>query len=145
VNANIANALSGDDRLPPGQGHLQITTTTLPDGLLNQYYAQTLACSGGSASCMWQTVDSSLPAGVAFDAVAGTVLGVPTHVGTGAVTITAYDPDWPANSTAVTLSLTIAPPAPPSTPGGLQVVSSPEPVVVTAPVVAKTGGTIPPR
>ena len=28
VNAHAANALSGDDRLPPGEGHLQISTTS---------------------------------------------------------------------------------------------------------------------
>jgi hypothetical protein len=110
VNAEIANAISGDDRLPPGQGHLQITTTALPDGVLSRYYAQTLGCSGGSAACVWQMVDGSLPAGVAFDAVVGAVLGMPTRVETGSLTLSAYDPQWPANNATATLSLTIAPP-----------------------------------
>ena len=110
VNAHAANALSGDDRLPPGQGHLQISTTALPDGVLSQYYAQTLACSGGSAPCAWQLLGASLPAGVSFDAVAGAVLGMPTRVETGLLTISAYDPAWPANTATATLSLTIAPP-----------------------------------
>ena len=105
-----ANALSGDDRLPSGQGALQITTTSLPDGLLNQYYAQTLTCSGGSSPCSWQVVNSALPSGVAFDSTAGAVLGMPTSVETGAVTVSAYDPAWPANTATATLSLTIAPP-----------------------------------
>jgi hypothetical protein len=110
VNAETANALSGDDRLPPGQSHMQITTTALPDGVLSQYYAQTLTCSGGSMTCVWQLVDSSLPTGVAFDAVAGAVLGTPSSVQTGLVTVSAYDPIWPANTSTTTLSLTIAPP-----------------------------------
>ena len=110
VNAAIANALSGDDRLPPGQGRVQITTTILPDGTLSQYYAQTLSCSGGSATCAWQVVDCALPDGVAFDAAAGAVLGMPTSVQTGIVTVTAYDPLWPANTATATLSLTIVPP-----------------------------------
>jgi hypothetical protein len=125
VNAEIANAISGDDRLPPGQGRLQITTTVLPDGVLSQHYAQALGCSGGSAACMWQVVGSSLPAGVAFDMTTGAVSGTPTQLGTGAITVAAYDPDWPANSSTVTLSLTIAP-AGPSAPRGLQVVVRPE-------------------
>jgi hypothetical protein len=110
VTAATANALSGDDRLPPGQGHMQITTTSLPDGMLAQYYAQTLTCSGGSASCVWQLLDSTLPAGIAFDLVAGAVVGMPANVQTGMVNVSAYDPQWPANAATATLSLTIAPP-----------------------------------
>jgi hypothetical protein len=110
VKAATANALSGDDRILPGDGQLQIVTTSLPDGMFNQYYAQTLTCDGGDGACAWQLIDSTLPAGVTFDATAGVVLGMPTRVETGSLTLTAYDPDWPANSTTTTLSLTIAPP-----------------------------------
>jgi hypothetical protein len=108
VNASAANALSGDDRLPPGEGHVQITTTTLPDGMLSQYYAQSIGCSG--VPCVWQIVSSSLPEGVTFDPVAGAVLGVPSKVETGLVTLSAYDAAWPANIATATLTLTIAPP-----------------------------------
>jgi len=110
VNAHAANALSGDDRLPPGQGHLQISTPALPDGILSQYYAQTLACTGGSAPCVWQLVNASLPAGLVFDEAAGAVLGMPTRVEAGMVSVSAYDPSWPANTATATLSLTIAAP-----------------------------------
>ena len=110
VNAGAANALSGDDRIPPGDGHLQIATASLPDGMFSQYYAQTLTCSGGSSPCAWQLVDSSLPAGVTFDVAAGAVLGMPTRVEVGSVTVAAYDPAWPANTVTASLSLTIAPP-----------------------------------
>ena len=121
VNAHAANAISGDDRLPPGEGRVQITTTALPDGMLNQYYAQSLGCSGGSP-CAWQVQDGSLPAGVTFDTVAGAVLGMPTLVQTGSVTVSAYDPAWPANIATATLQLTIDPPpfvvSVPSAPAG---------------------------
>ncbi|MCU1383590.1 MAG: hypothetical protein JWL71_2287 [Acidobacteria bacterium] len=110
LNAAVANALSGDDRIPPGEGHLQIVTTALADGLLNQYYAQSLVCTGASTPCAWQLVDSTLPAGVTFDATAGAVLGMPTRIETGSLTVSAYNPAWPANVATVTLSLTIAPP-----------------------------------
>jgi hypothetical protein len=78
--------------------------------MLNQYYAQSLSCSAGSTPCAWQLVDSALPAGISFDPVAGAVLGMPSRVETGLVTVTAFDPAWPANVTTATLSLTIAPP-----------------------------------
>src|SRR4029077_14883608 len=95
VNAHAANALSGDDRLPPGEGRLRISPITLPDGTLNQYYAHTLSCSDGFTSCVWRLVDSTLPTGVPFDPVAGAVLGMPSEVETGLVTVSAYDPAWP--------------------------------------------------
>jgi hypothetical protein len=110
VNASAGNALSGDDRIPPGEGNIQITTTSLDDGMLNQYYAQTLACTGGTGGCAWQVVDSALPDGVTFDATAGAILGTPSRVETGTVTIAAYEAGWPSNSATATLSLTIAPP-----------------------------------
>ena len=110
VNAGTANALSGDDRIPPGERHLQISTVSLPDGELSRYYAQTLACSGGSVPCAWQLTDSALPSGVTFDATAGAVLGTPTLVETGTLTVSAFDPAWPANTATATLTLTIAPP-----------------------------------
>ncbi len=110
VNTEIANALSGDDRVPYGQGQLQIAPTTLPDGMLGQYYAQTLTCTGGSATCAWQAINSVLPAGISFDAVAGAVFGMPTSIQTGTLTVLAYDPAWPANTATATLQLTIAPP-----------------------------------
>jgi Putative Ig domain len=110
VNAEIANALSGDDRVPYGQGQLQITTTSLPDGILGQYYAQSLTCTGGSVTCAWQVINSALPAGISFDTVAGAVLGTPTTIQTGTMTVLAYDPAWPANTATAALPLTIAPP-----------------------------------
>jgi hypothetical protein len=110
VNAATANALSGDDRILPGEAGLRIGTLSLPDGMFHQYYAQTLSCSGGEGACAWQLLDSTLPEGVTFDATAGAVLGMPARVETGSLSVSAYDPAWPANTTTATLSLTIAPP-----------------------------------
>jgi len=111
VSAQAANAISGDNRLAPGASHVQITTTSLPDAMLNTSYAQSLSCTGASTTCAWTVVDSTLPAGVTFDPVAAVVAGTATDVATGSLTVTAYDPAWPENSATATLTLTIDAPA----------------------------------
>jgi Putative Ig domain len=107
IDAQTANALSGDNSLAPGVSHVRIITSELPNGMMNQAYAQSIVCTGGVGPCAWQVRDASLPAGVTFDAVAAVVSGTPSQVQTGAITLDAYDPAWPANIASVTLSLTI--------------------------------------
>ena len=110
VNSETANAISGDDRLPPGTNAVKITTTSLPDGMVSQRYGQAVTCTGGSSGCAWQLSDSSLPSGIGFDATTGMVAGTPTAVQTGTVTVTAFDPAAPTNAATATLTLTIDPP-----------------------------------
>jgi hypothetical protein len=111
VLSETANALSGDNRLPSGTNAVRITTATLPDGTLNQAYTQAIVCTGGAVACAWQLADSTLPSGVSFDSDFGMVFGTPSAVQTGNLTVKAYDPSFPANTTTATLTLTIdAPP-----------------------------------
>ncbi len=111
VNAAASIAITGDSAAPTGAAQVHITTTTLPDGLLNQSYAQTLTCSGGTFGCAWRTLDAALPAGISFDPVAAVVMGTPTAVESGSITLQAYDPQWPGNTATATLALVVdAPP-----------------------------------
>jgi hypothetical protein len=110
VDAQAANALSGDNSVPPGNSRIRITTTSLPNGMVGQSYAQSILCAGGAGACVWQLRDSALPAGLAFDAVAGIVSGTPSDVQTGKLTIEAYDSAWPTNTATATLAVTIDPP-----------------------------------
>jgi hypothetical protein len=111
VSSEAAKALSGDNRTAQPINSVRITTASLPNAVAYQSYAQSLSCSGGNAPCAWQLVTSALPAGLSFDAAAGVVLGTPTAVQTGNVTVTAFDPTSPANATTATLSVTVdAPP-----------------------------------
>ena len=107
LNAQTANALSGDNRVPPGTDRVSITTTELPNGVRQQPYSQSVVCTGGAGGCVWELQDSSLPNGIDFDPIAGLISGVPSDVQTGSVTLEAYDPTWPTSRASVTLALTI--------------------------------------
>jgi len=110
INAQTASALSGDNTVPPGVSPVRILTTSLDDAVLNQPYAQSLVCTGGMSACAWSVRDASLPAGLMFDPVAAALTGTPTAVQTGTITVDAYDPTWPTNSTTATLTITVDPP-----------------------------------
>lgn len=119
VGANIqaiqdqtAIALSGNNTAPTATTQVQILTNALPNGTYGQPYAQTLSCSGAAGgSCAWNVLDLSLAPGLTFDPVAAVISGTPTGVGTGTLTVQAYDPSSPTSSTTKTLSLTVdAPP-----------------------------------
>jgi len=112
VNAAVASAISGDDRASSASTapQVQITTATLPDAVLNQPYAQTLTCTGGTSGCAWQIVSGTLPAGISFDPLAAVVMGTPTLVESGSLTVQAYDPLSPSNAATRTLPLVVDPP-----------------------------------
>jgi hypothetical protein len=103
----IANATSGDNSTPPGGGAVQIVTSSLPNGLYGQSYAQTLTCSGGSGTCAWALLSSSLPSGLSFNEATATISGTPTAVGSGSLTVSARDAVQPSNSAQRTLALTV--------------------------------------
>jgi hypothetical protein len=135
LEKHVPIALSGKDDGTP----VTIVPTTLVDGKANQPYAQLISCLGNIGACVFTPRESTLPAGITFDAAAGLISGVPLEPGDGSITIDAYDA---ARRTSVaTLSLKVAPPdfsimLPPAT--GAQVGS---PVVVTPSVTGAIGAT----
>jgi len=122
INLQTANALSGDNTLAPGVNRVRILTTALTDAVLNQPYAASLVCSGGTSPCAWSLRDASLPTGLLFDPLAAVLTGTPTAVQTGTLSVDAYDPSWPTNTTTATLTITVDPPpfviSMPAVPGG---------------------------
>ena len=92
---------------PAGTSPVSVLTTSLPDGVRNQSYSQSVRCAGGAGGCAWQVIASSLPAGVGFDTIAGLISGMPSEVRTGSITLDAYNPASPVNRASVTLSLAI--------------------------------------
>ena len=85
INAQTAIALSGDNTVPPGTNRVQIVTTALDNAVLNQPYAQSLVCTGGSGACAWQLREASLPTGLMFDPLAAVLTGTPTAVQTRSI------------------------------------------------------------
>jgi hypothetical protein len=105
-----AIALSGDNRRGPSANPVKIVTTSLPNGLVNESYEQTVACSGGSVPdrCVWRMLDTSrLPAGMTFEPGAATFRGKPTAIETGSVVLEASDPADPTNRAEQPFQLTI--------------------------------------
>lgn len=99
---------------PAGPGPLTITTTSLPDGTMNQPYATTLGGSGGITPYTW-SVTPSLPPNLTFDSTTGVINGTPAAQGTSTHTFTLQDSSSPPQTVQKSLPLTInAAPTPPT-------------------------------
>ena len=76
---------------------LELTTHTLPNGVVGQAYSASLASTGGSpGGRTWSVESGSLPPGLSLGSSAGesvTVAGTPTEVGSFTVTIAVRDDD----------------------------------------------------
>ncbi|HKY72981.1 MAG TPA: Ig domain-containing protein [Nitrospira sp.] len=94
----------------PTPGSLTITTSSLPEGAVNQPYSASLTGSGGTPPYTW-SVAPALPANLSLDAANGTITGTPTAQGTTTHTFSLRDTSVPAQTVQQTLNLTITPPA----------------------------------
>jgi type II secretory pathway component GspD/PulD (secretin) len=91
---------------------LVISTTSLPDGVLNTPYSATLQSAGGTGTVTWSISAGSLPSGLVLNASTGAITGTPTAAGTSAITVNATDSSNPPVSVANVLSITINTAAP---------------------------------
>ena len=64
----------------PTPGSLAITTTSLPEGEINQPYSASLSGSGGALPYTW-SVSPALPANLSLDTATGAITGTPTDAG----------------------------------------------------------------
>ncbi len=89
-------------------GGLVITTTTLPAGLVDQSYSETLAATGGTPPYSWSVLGGET-CGFQLSET-GVVSGTPTHQRTCALDVKAVDAA--AAETTATIDLTVASPEP---------------------------------
>jgi hypothetical protein len=88
-----------------------ITTTSLPNGVVNTVYNTTLQSTGGAPPITWSwtaQAGSTLPPGLVL-AATGAITGTPTLAGTFNVTVTATDSSTPALTATKNFSITIIP------------------------------------
>lgn len=97
-------ACGGDSGPTPGS--LAITTTSLPNGTVNQPYSASVSGSGGTIPYAW-SVSPALPANLSLDTATGAITGTPTRLGTTSHTFTLRDTSAPSQTVERTLSLTI--------------------------------------
>ena len=100
--------LTGCGDSGPTPGSLAITTTSLPEGTLNQPYSASLSGSGGALPYTW-SVSPGLPANLSLDPATGAITGTPTTQATTTHTFTLRDSSAPSQTIQQTLSITIHP------------------------------------
>ena len=82
---------------------LSITTTSLPAGVVNVSYSQSLGATGGTPPYTWTLTTGSLPAGLTLSS-GGAITGMPSTAGSSSFSVTVKDSN---GLTAGPLSLTI--------------------------------------
>jgi len=86
---------------------LAISTASLPAGVLNVAYSQTLAATGGQTPRTWSLASGTLPTGLTLAASSGVISGKPTAIGTWNFTVRATDSGAPARTTTKALSIAV--------------------------------------
>ena len=87
---------------------LQITTTSLPDGIVDTAYSVTLETTGGTGAITWSIPAANLPDGLTLDTATGIISGTPTAAGDVEIAVIATDSASPANTDTQNLTIHIA-------------------------------------
>jgi hypothetical protein len=85
---------------------LRVTTTSLPEGILNNGYNETLWAIGGTTPYIWSFFSGSLPDGLNINTT-GLISGAPTEYGNFTFTVQVTDSASPRQSATQQLSLDI--------------------------------------
>ncbi len=70
---------------------LTITTSSLPEGIINVPYSQTVTASGGIPPYSWSIIGGSLPTGLTLNSETGEISGTPEEVGSFDFTVQIAD------------------------------------------------------
>lgn len=88
-------------------GPLNVSSTSLPSGLLSTAYSTTLRASGGTGTLTWSIVSGTLPAGLTLNAATGVISGTPTAGGTATFSVTVTDSASPPVTITKNLSIEV--------------------------------------
>lgn len=83
---------------------LEITTTTLPAGVVGTPYSQTLVATGGEGAKTW-TKTGTLPTGLTLS-TSGVLSGTPSAAGSPSITFTVTDTALATDSQVITVTVT---------------------------------------
>jgi pro-kumamolisin-like protein/MBG domain-containing protein/Big-like domain-containing protein/putative Ig domain-containing protein len=87
---------------------LQITTSSLNNGVVGVPYSQTLSAIGGTGPYTWHLISGTLPALLTLNVSTGVIAGTPTvAIAATPLTIKVTDSSTPAQSATATFALTI--------------------------------------
>jgi len=86
---------------------LQITTTSLPDGMTGTAYSTTVSATGGVQPYTWSVSSGNLPTDLTLNSSTGQISGTPSATGTFNFTVQVQDSENPAVATTANLSITI--------------------------------------
>jgi hypothetical protein len=88
-------------------GALQITTTSLINGVQGSAYSANVTAAGGVPAYTFTITSGSLPAGLTLNSGIGVISGTPSAVGTSSFTVQAKDSSTPPQTATTNLSITI--------------------------------------
>jgi len=84
---------------------LDITTASLPNGVQNTAYSQTLSATGGTLPYTWSRTAGNLPTGLTLNPTTGLISGTPTATGVFSFTFQAQDSGSPQQTDTQSLSI----------------------------------------
>jgi Putative Ig domain len=93
----------------PHDPPLVVTTSTVPQGVINVPYSVTLSATGGAPPYAWNVASGSVPPGLTLNR-AGVLSGTPTDAGTSSFKVQASDSETPPATATASLSIVITPP-----------------------------------
>ena len=105
--AHVASANYSVTMAYGGPLTVEITTTILPNALLNTNYTTHVVATGGTAPYTMKLIGGALPSGLTM-AANGTITGVVTKAATDYFTVQVTDSSVPAQTTQANLSITSA-------------------------------------
>jgi SdrD B-like protein/putative Ig domain-containing protein/GEVED domain-containing protein len=110
--------------MTPACPTITVSPSTLPNGMVNSAWSQTITSSGGVGTVIFSISSGSLPAGLSLNSASGLISGTPTSTAAAIFTVRATDSNTCLGSTSYTVTpacptITVGPAT--LTPGGVGV------------------------